>query len=391
MASTDRYRVVLGGKVLPEHEYQAVLTALARLFNSNRRRMQSLLQGREVPLRKRYDEQEATAICAAVRAAGLVCRVEQVTPPASAVESQQNTAAPEPAAVSSDEPDELDEPDGIAPTQSPPSDVLPPADQPAWFDSVMRLVAVNTAYYRHQFARFGQPPEVKFALSWHWPAFFGFFFWAMYRKLWGWAAVHLVGSLAVVAMGLLHPLYLLWLFVWPCSANYLYFRHCLRHSSQAGGANAGGANVGGVSRAALWSSVFIFMIAWAVWFRLTWIETLEKLTQAYTQAEFSQLQRGDGSPVVSQPDAAREEQQTLAKMTLIVASLWFLSEQRKVAPADIAVYIERLSQAELLDGWRTPMRLRMQDTRITLQSAGADKRHGSDDDFLHIVLLTNPI
>lgn len=67
--------------------------------------------------------------------------------------------------------------------------------------------------------------RLRMMLSWHWPAFFAFFFWAIYRKMWHWAGVHLCGSLALVLLVSPGWLHLLWAVFWPLIANYLYFRH----------------------------------------------------------------------------------------------------------------------------------------------------------------------
>ncbi|MEM7196224.1 MAG: hypothetical protein AAF402_14860, partial [Pseudomonadota bacterium] len=78
MALFDRYRVVLSGHVMPEQNRRDVLFALAKLFNSSSQRMESLLQGKEVTLKKEYNKDEASKICLAIRKAGASCKVEKI-------------------------------------------------------------------------------------------------------------------------------------------------------------------------------------------------------------------------------------------------------------------------------------------------------------------------
>ncbi|MDD9821744.1 MAG: hypothetical protein OXU98_02505 [Gammaproteobacteria bacterium] len=101
--------------------------------------------------------------------------------------------------------------------------------------ALLHFVGVNVRYYQRQFVRFGGIERPKFALTWHWPAFFAFFLWAAYRKLWQWAAAHLAGGLFLVMTFDPGPVYLLWALAWPLVANYLYYRHACRRLFAPGG------------------------------------------------------------------------------------------------------------------------------------------------------------
>ncbi len=80
------------------------------------------------------------------------------------------------------------------------------------------FVGKNAEKYLCKFRRFTRNGEDTFVATWHWPAFFFSFLWALYRKLYGWALVVLflgcvpyVGLLVMIAFGI--------------SANYIYYKH----------------------------------------------------------------------------------------------------------------------------------------------------------------------
>ena len=80
------------------------------------------------------------------------------------------------------------------------------------------FVAENFDDYLPKFDKFQQGGESHFVFTWHWPAFFVPFFWAIYRKLWGWSAIIFISSIFWPLTNIL----------WGATANYLYFRHSER-------------------------------------------------------------------------------------------------------------------------------------------------------------------
>jgi len=80
------------------------------------------------------------------------------------------------------------------------------------------FVAENFDDYLPKFDKFQQGGQSHFVFTWHWSAFFVPFFWAIYRKLWGWSAIILISSIFWPFTNIL----------WGATANYLYFRHCER-------------------------------------------------------------------------------------------------------------------------------------------------------------------
>lgn len=85
-------------------------------------------------------------------------------------------------------------------------------------------------YYMEQFKQFRAEPTPRFALTWHWPAFLvPPFLWFLYRKMYLYAAVYLVGpSLAFFLTG--DPtVTFIWQVIAGATANYLYFWHVQDH------------------------------------------------------------------------------------------------------------------------------------------------------------------
>lgn len=130
----------------------------------------------------------------------------------------------------------------------------------------------NQDYYLDRFLRFDD--ERKISPTWNWPAFLVTFYWLLYRKMWGLAAIYfllpyalwlvslLVGAVAGSAVGFVVSLgyfgYLAAAFiVIPLYANGLYYRHCQKTIATVRAATQGTqrqlgelAGKGGTSRAA---------------------------------------------------------------------------------------------------------------------------------------------
>jgi len=80
------------------------------------------------------------------------------------------------------------------------------------------FIVENVDDYLPRFDKFQQGVQSHFVFTWHWPAFFVPFFWAMYRKLWGWSVIIFISSI-------FWPLTNIF---WAITANYIYFRHSER-------------------------------------------------------------------------------------------------------------------------------------------------------------------
>ena len=81
-------------------------------------------------------------------------------------------------------------------------------------------------YYQEKFRQFHTPSGPRFAFSWNWPAaLLDSFLWFLYRKMYMFAFVYLIGPyLSILAFGDL-SMALVWKIGAGVSANYLYYWH----------------------------------------------------------------------------------------------------------------------------------------------------------------------
>ncbi len=411
MGELSKYRVILGGKVIPEHDRVKVLEGLADLFHSRTDTMEKLLQGKETPLKKAYDEEQAALICQKIRKAGAECKVEIITEtaPDSADDalypllapgkcpSCQNrlhravlkcpvcgfsNAAEEPADKSADDHTEYDGP----PDAQPGGEKLQ--------SLIMRFVRSNTDYYRQQFSRFGSPEAPSFKLTWHWPAFFFFFLWALYRKMWGWAAIHMLLGIGLILW--LKPgglVYLLWIFLWTVTANYLYFRRVAKNAGYASAdavAERQFLDNSDVSKSAVWMGVLIAMVLSVFVGNLVTVRFLEQYGDRIKDVlpgSGSQI-RPDGSPLT---DIAKNTSE--AKSSLILS--WLGTSLKILLVVDkgennqqaITHYVDKINNGLAKDAWGSPIRVEQHVDRYVFVSAGPDRVFKTSDDMLQPVII----
>ena len=92
------------------------------------------------------------------------------------------------------------------------------------------VFAPSDWYYMEQFKKFTGGPTPQFALTWHWPAFLvPPFLWFLYRKMYLYAAVYLVGPAIFVYFTGDPTVTFAWQVIAGASANYLYFWHIRDH------------------------------------------------------------------------------------------------------------------------------------------------------------------
>ena len=414
MAIFDKYRVILSGRVLPEHERRDVLMALARLFNSTSTRMESLLQGKEVVMKKEYSEDEAIKICSAIRNAGVACKIEKIEEVELAI--VDDGFLPESSSGGKTKPPKKPKIDSQLTSHVCPNcnkklsvslsvckfcgfAVANPFDslnsgQGDFYDpdldevqqdaapktarqiGLMHFVQENADFYREKFAKFGNLRKPKFAPTWNWPAFFIFFLWAMYRKMWIWAGVNFVGSFVILFTTPTFLIQLAWLIGWPLAANYLYFRHCLNHVSSDGTANLA---KGGVSRIGVWAGIGI-LFATSMFFANSMISQLNEIY--VQQSETSIIERGNGSSVVDIEQMSALEKRTVTMMGVLSASITLFAEKVKGDQNNMKVYLEQIGKKDIADAWKTKMKVSFSNNQILLQSAGPDKLFGNADDIL---------
>ena len=272
----------------------------------------------------------------------------------------------------------------------------------------MRFVAVNTDYYARQFAKFGAIDRPSFALSWHWPALFAFFFWAMYRKLWLWAGVNLAGG--VLLAFILKPglVYLAWAFFWPLTANYLYFRHARNRVFGGGGGDDARADSdddtdndtdradsapdprGGVSRGAVWVGLLVMFLLPAAFNNLISERVLERYAERAGQVlpEPGSRQRGDGSAIDDLATLDPQAAKTVTALGVLAVTLKLAASGK--GPDDsqltLSVFEKVLEQKRINDAWGKRIALRRDAAgQVALVSAGPDGRFDSGDDILQYI------
>ena len=413
VADSRKYRVILSGGVLPEKSRAEVVEALAVLFNSQRDTMEQLLRGKPVPLTKRYEREQADKICRAIRQAGAECAVEEIrAPEASVAEAAEAEAGASATATDATEPppDDAPEDEAAASAAREESSEDAPEETPeeapeeaAKQAAVARFVEVNTDYYLRQFAKFGGAERCAFALSWHWPAFLAFFFWAVHRKLWLWAGAHLFGSLILLLAFQPGIVYLIWALVWPLTANYLYCRRvrdCVfgdpgapRRTDFSPDADLDSLIHGGVSRVAVALAVLLmFVVSLALNSPLS-----ERVLQYSERGGGGGLlpapppgsrQRGDGSSI---EDGAALTPRVATTVTLLNG----LAAALKLAASDITpgdrqqalfVFRQVVARAKVKDAWGTAIAIQEDAAgQVALVSAGPDGRFDSDDDIVQYI------
>ncbi|MDD9858508.1 MAG: DUF2628 domain-containing protein [Gammaproteobacteria bacterium] len=407
MTDQPRYRVIVSGNVLPEKSRADVLQALASLFNSTPATMEKLLQGKPVALTQSYERDRAEKICRAIRVAGAACRMEEIAAPqADSLEPEPDESRPGGRRAEPRPPPEQPESERDGQSGGPRDGSAQSTSTRHKEAAVLRFVGVNIEYYRRQFARFGSVERPTFALSWNWPAFFAFFLWASYRKLWRWAGLHLLGGLLLVVIVEPGFVYLLWALVWPLTANYLYYRHVCRcvlgasgEPSSSGGAEGGdvdfdaeggGAAGGGVSRAAVGVGMILVFLSSMAFNHLITERVLERYSEATGDfgAGPGTRQRGDGSSIEEGAALSAQAAKTLATLNIIATALKAAASERALDDPELALSVVRriVEQRQFKDAWGTAVAVRRDATgQVVLASAGPDRQFGNDDDILQYI------
>ena len=393
MDELAKFRVVVSGETEPGFDKEEVLRNLADLFNSNPKKMGPLLSGKEVPLKKHYLGRDAEKICNKIRAAGAKCyHVEIEEPPIEIVKE--------------DVLDQHSEEAGGHSLQLPQSELarlqeIPAAEED---DSVQdhrdaeedlaRFIGPNAEYYIAQFGNFGVPEDPRFRISWHWPAFFFFFLWALYRKLWAWAIFYIAAGTAmmlVVSPGLFH---LLWMLVWPLCANYIYFRKVAaatiaarEHPDMEDRIYA----TGGVSRLAVWIGTTAVLVSFLLSINSMTARFMEEYgdeIRGVGPGSGTQLRR-DGTAFVAPGDGQSE----LAKTSLVLSTLAVYLKVLLSANQDgggstaISGFLEKLENENVTDSWGNRIHVEERVDSYMLISAGPDGILGNDDDILQPVSI----
>lgn len=396
MADPPKYRVIVSGNLLPEKSRAEVIAKLTSLFHSRRETTEKLLQGRAVPLTKEYPRDQAEKICRAIREAGAECRMEDIgaplpPKPPDAAPVEDDSAARRRAEADDARADAQFPRDSHQPSDAGADETA--AGTAGRESALLRFVAVNTDYYGRQFAKFGGVERPSFALSWHWPAFFVFFFWAVYRKLWLWAGVNLAGGVVLALTVKPGIVYLAWALFWPLTANYLYFRHARNRvfkNAPSADSDSGPAPGGGVSRGAVWLGMVVMFLFSAALNNLITERMLERYSERVGDAlpEPGSRQRGDGSAIDDLTALEPRVAETVAVLGVLAVTLKLAAsvKGRDDSRLALSVFEQVIEQKRFQDAWGKRIELRQDASgQVVLVSAGPDGRFDSGDDVLQYI------
>ena len=419
-----KYKVIMSGTTLPNEDREKVIRELCELFHSRPSTMEKLLAGKSVPLKKEYARDEAEKICRAIRNAGAQCRMLPVQQEELAVVEDDYSYL---SGLSMDDSGhaiicpncerqcdsewescqycghtfvrrEQDSQFSFGVYDDAPSEVIEESVKPrsSVKEAVMRFVGPNADHYEPRFKRMGSVRSPVFRFGWHWPAFFAFFFWALYRKMWAWAAINLLGALFLVFFTPPTALWMIYSLVWPLTAHYLYYRHVGNHIRKVRSLSREDrsqyiADKGGVSRGAMWLGVAGSIGLSAFSSNLMMNQLMERYEEMFgvplgEQAYLEQM-RGDGSVLesVGEPDSSlavtSRVLSTLANgLKMIVAA-----GNEELIENTINGLIEKSDNEEIRDAWGSPMIVDRESNRVVFLSPGPDGRAKTDDDILHMV------
>lgn len=221
------YRVIITGELIDGFDFDEVVGKLAALFKQPQDTMARLFSQRPIPINTPYPAGKAEKVRLHLHSLGAQTRLEAIERSVFALEPMAEEAGTqvEPTGFSCPKCGQVQEPQescsgcGVifAKLQEQPGSDTEEAEaeeRDESFDEAL-FVGNNSDRYLEQFRKFRRGKRNSYEFTWHWPALFVPFYWAMYRKMWGWSIIILLSAV-------------LWPFtnfLWAMSANYLYFGH----------------------------------------------------------------------------------------------------------------------------------------------------------------------
>lgn len=436
MGESEKFKVVLEGSILPNEDREQVIRALSELFHSRPATMEKLLSGKEVSLKKEYPEDEAEKICRAIRDAGAGCRVVPVREPEpSAVSDDSGIDDTHPAEDREDDRrhsiicpgcqqqcdsewviclycgysfvqdesgggqlwEDETEGAGVPSGDSAESDEAerdPDGFTPA---ELARYVGPNAEYYAARFSRMGTIQQPRFRPSWNWPAFFFFFFWALYRKMWLWAGLHLAGAIVLVFITSVSAVWVIYSLLWPVAANYLYFRNFGNHMQMARLQYSGKERLqylgrkGGVSKNAFWIGLAA-SFGFSAFSSNMMVNHLvgqyeERFGSRSVGASYLEQVRGDGTVVESIGEPTSPLARTSRVLSTMATGLKVVvaAGNDELVQETLNGLVAKLDNKEILDAWGNPIIVDREPDNVVFMSPGPDGYAGTDDDVLHKV------
>lgn len=258
--------------------------------------------------------------------------------------------------------------------------------EPELDELVEYFVSTNSDVYMNKFDAIRDGARA----TWHWPAFFVPFYWALYRKMWFISVVAFITQIfwpiANIVFGLV--------------ANQLYYQHAVTRVQQFSKKFRGqmlyrklDAN-GGTS----WTPVIIAIVLTIVLNLLLFkilVDTMQEMMGSYEYPVSMEQSEGngngsgsgivflnDGEPV-AKPALQSQKQalQTSITMAGVAMQYAMVSRGQQLSLQRLKVKL-RLSSSKNRDGWGSSMELERTETGYKLISAGADKLFDTGDEIL---------
>ncbi len=429
------FRIVLSGEILPGADHDQVVHKLAQLFKVDVHQAANLLDGRAHPIRREMPREKAEKIQQKLQAIGVIARIEAVQPVTPATTVTELTL----------------EPIRDAPSSAPKVKTCPKCGYEqvggdtcencgVVFDKVLGRKVDTEDAWRKEAQREYKPEELlpeflatnedkyipkfrhyerlggKFSLGWHWPAAFVPFLWAMYRKLWGWAAIIWITSYLIplgIQLGIMSTLsegslpngfvlltswlvgLVLWL-VWPLTANYLYYRHAMPRVKSIAARFKGdealdrAADAGGVSSAAVVLGILL-NIALFAGISMLLAPKIASMSRNMVENVGGVIESGDGETRrLLDKNATKEEIATMGalKGLAVITRVWMI--QHGTTSTELLTEARlnedmRIQDDAWRDGWKHKIRFTPGASSYSFRSAGADGEFGNSDDLV----LTN--
>jgi len=386
------YRVIITGELIEGFDLDEVVEKLATLLKQPSDTMARLFGQRPIPLNTFYPAAKAEKVQRHLHSIGAQTRLEPIVRsvfPLEPTATAQTKPAVKAAGFSCPKCGQAQVPGescsgcGVifAKLQGQP-------DMPANVESAAEtrderldeamFVGNNSDRYREQFSKFRRGRQNSYEVTWHWPALFVPFYWAMYRKMWGWSIVIFLS-------------FVLWPFtnfLWAMSANYLYFGHMnsklafLRKKSRGMSEDEWEEKImsaGGTSTMAM-----VLGIALTVFVGYQYVKGLggvmsQKMAQVQAEAVNDQMPKS----VIKTPQGT----QTFLNMNVLTIGIKLAAQDPDsgIVPGediDAIAGILKLPPKAIKDGWGRALSLEVESEGFVLASAGPDGDFGTEDDLV---------
>jgi len=353
---SDEYRVIITGELVGDFDKSSVVVQLAKILKQPADILMRLFGQHPLPLKAIYTLPEAKKIQRYLYRIGVVTRLE------------------------ADDHDVV--PAGI--------------DEATALSDVELFVGQKSGKYLKQFRNFNDGSGHGFTATWHWPAMLVPFYWAIYRKLWGWSVVILLSTVMWPLSNVL----------WAITANYLYFRHVNKRLSQLREKHLVTGNrqlmkrirrAGGTSALGLGVAIILPAAMGAVAAKAI-VDEMREEEVALQQQKDMALVREKEVFLHRDVDMAKDQipalivksapgQKTYLNMNVLIAGMQMAiaGQQKAIIPGmgrEQLAKAMNLQPALFTDGWDKSLSVWIGYEGFSLHSAGPDGEYGNKDDML---------